>query len=95
MRREGALSALTKFWNAGASLAYMRRTAGCKSLRNQAKQCGFVRAGGHADSRRAGPAQRNRDLIGQTIQAVVDDRPVPVTVTDTVFYDKEGARRDG
>jgi sarcosine oxidase subunit alpha len=35
------------------------------------------------------------DRVGESIQAVVDDLPQPVTITDTVFYDKEGARRDG
>jgi sarcosine oxidase subunit alpha len=36
-----------------------------------------------------------RDRAGQTIHAVLGDRPVPVTVVAPVFYDKEGARRDG
>ena len=36
-----------------------------------------------------------RDRAGQTIHAALGDRPVPATVTDPVFYDKEGARRDG
>jgi sarcosine oxidase, subunit alpha len=36
-----------------------------------------------------------RDRAGQTIHAVLGDRPVPVTVVDPVFYDKEGTRRDG
>lgn len=32
---------------------------------------------------------------GQTLYAVHDGRAVPVRVTDPLFYDKEGARRDG
>lgn len=36
-----------------------------------------------------------RDRAGQTIRAVLGDRPVPVTVVDPVFYDKEGTSRDG
>ncbi|WP_406690444.1 sarcosine oxidase subunit alpha family protein [Saccharopolyspora sp. ID03-671] len=36
-----------------------------------------------------------RDRIGQTIYSHVGDRLVPVEITEPVFYDKEGARRDG
>ncbi|MBA8824025.1 sarcosine oxidase subunit alpha [Saccharopolyspora lacisalsi] len=36
-----------------------------------------------------------RDRVGETLYSPVGDRPVPVTVTEPVFYDKEGARRDG
>ncbi|GAA3743443.1 sarcosine oxidase subunit alpha [Spinactinospora alkalitolerans] len=36
-----------------------------------------------------------RARIGETVYSPVGDRLVPVTITDTVFYDKEGARRDG
>ncbi|MDA2810942.1 2Fe-2S iron-sulfur cluster-binding protein [Nocardiopsis sp. RSe5-2] len=36
-----------------------------------------------------------RDRIGQTVYGHVGDRLVPVEITDPVFYDKEGARRDG
>ncbi len=36
-----------------------------------------------------------RDRIGQQIFAPVGEAVVPVTVTEPVFYDKEGARRDG
>ncbi len=32
---------------------------------------------------------------GETIHAVVGDRAVPVAICEPVFYDKEGARRDG
>ena len=32
---------------------------------------------------------------GQTLYAMHDGRMIPVQVTDPVFYDKEGARRDG
>ncbi|MBV8932588.1 MAG: sarcosine oxidase subunit alpha, partial [Kutzneria sp.] len=39
--------------------------------------------------------EAGRHRVGRRIHAVVDDRPVPVIVTDPVFYDKEGARRDG
>ncbi|MHA6799657.1 2Fe-2S iron-sulfur cluster-binding protein [Bounagaea algeriensis] len=39
--------------------------------------------------------QAGRDRIGQTIYGHVDDRLVPVEITEPVFYDKEGARRDG
>jgi len=36
-----------------------------------------------------------RDRIGDTLYVSVDGTQVPVTVSDTVLYDKEGARRDG
>ncbi|MFD9889277.1 2Fe-2S iron-sulfur cluster-binding protein [Amycolatopsis sp. NPDC059027] len=36
-----------------------------------------------------------RERIGSTLYVPVGDRVVPVTVTDSVLYDKEGARRDG
>ena len=36
-----------------------------------------------------------RNRIGQTVYSPVGNQLVPLTVTDTVFYDKEGARRDG
>lgn len=36
-----------------------------------------------------------RDRIGQTIYGHVDDQLVPVEITEPVFYDKEGNRRDG
>jgi len=36
-----------------------------------------------------------RDRIGQTLHAWQDGELVAVTVTDSVLYDKEGARRDG
>ncbi|WP_017975429.1 2Fe-2S iron-sulfur cluster-binding protein [Actinopolyspora halophila] len=36
-----------------------------------------------------------RDRIGEVLYSPVGDRLVPVTVTEPVFYDKEGARRDG
>ena len=36
-----------------------------------------------------------RDRIGQTIYSHVGDQLVPVEITEPVFYDKEGARRDG
>ncbi|MFC7342961.1 sarcosine oxidase subunit alpha family protein [Saccharopolyspora griseoalba] len=36
-----------------------------------------------------------RDRIGQTIYGHVGDRLVPVEITEPVFYDKEGNRRDG
>jgi sarcosine oxidase, subunit alpha len=36
-----------------------------------------------------------RDRIGQTIYSHVGDRLVPVEITEPIFYDKEGARRDG
>ena len=36
-----------------------------------------------------------RNRIGDTLQAWQDGELVPVTVTDPVLYDKDGARRDG
>lgn len=36
-----------------------------------------------------------RDRIGETIYSPVDDHLAAVTVTEPVFYDKQGARRDG
>ncbi|WP_415840613.1 hypothetical protein [Nocardiopsis rhodophaea] len=36
-----------------------------------------------------------RERHGERLYAVHLDRIVPVTVTDPVFYDKEGLRRDG
>jgi sarcosine oxidase subunit alpha len=39
--------------------------------------------------------QGGRDRIGQTLLAPLGDRNVAVTVTEPVFYDKDGARRDG
>ena len=33
--------------------------------------------------------------IGETLYVPLDGRTVPVTVTDPVLFDKEGARRDG
>ncbi|RCW46245.1 sarcosine oxidase subunit alpha [Halopolyspora algeriensis] len=36
-----------------------------------------------------------RDRIGETIYSPVGDRLAAVTITEPVFYDKEGARRDG
>ncbi|GAA3360453.1 2Fe-2S iron-sulfur cluster-binding protein [Saccharopolyspora gregorii] len=36
-----------------------------------------------------------RDRIGDTVYSPLDGRLVPLTVTEPVFYDKEGARRDG
>ena len=36
-----------------------------------------------------------RDRIGETLYVPIDDTLVPVTVTGSVLYDKEGSRRDG
>ncbi len=36
-----------------------------------------------------------RDRVGETLYVPVEDALVPVTVTESVLYDKEGARRDG
>jgi sarcosine oxidase, subunit alpha len=36
-----------------------------------------------------------RDRIGQTVLAPLGDRTISATVTEPVFYDREGARRDG
>ncbi len=38
---------------------------------------------------------RGRELIGEVLHVPVDGRRVPARVTEPVFYDKEGARRDG
>lgn len=39
--------------------------------------------------------KNGRNLIGQTLTAVVGDRLVDVVVAETVLYDPEGRRRDG
>jgi sarcosine oxidase subunit alpha len=39
--------------------------------------------------------EHGRERIGETVYAPLGDRTVPVLVTDPVFYDPEGARRDG
>jgi len=36
-----------------------------------------------------------RERVGETLHAWHDGASVPVTVTEPVLYDKEGARRDG
>lgn len=36
-----------------------------------------------------------RERIGQTLYVPIEDEVVPVTVTDSVLFDKEGSRRDG
>jgi sarcosine oxidase subunit alpha len=36
-----------------------------------------------------------RDRIGETVLAPLGDRTVAATITSPVFYDPEGARRDG
>ena len=36
-----------------------------------------------------------RDRVGQHLHAYAGSDLIPVTVTDSVLYDKEGARRDG
>ena len=36
-----------------------------------------------------------RERIGQTLYVPIGDELVPVTVTDSVLFDKEGSRRDG
>jgi sarcosine oxidase subunit alpha len=36
-----------------------------------------------------------RERIGQTLHVALDGGTCPVTITDPVLYDKEGARRDG
>ncbi|SDJ06390.1 Aminomethyltransferase folate-binding domain-containing protein [Lentzea albidocapillata subsp. violacea] len=36
-----------------------------------------------------------RERIGETLYVPVEDSLVPVTVTESVLYDKEGARRNG
>ncbi|RRO14150.1 FAD-dependent oxidoreductase [Saccharopolyspora rhizosphaerae] len=42
-----------------------------------------------------GLVKSGRDRIGQTIYSHVGDQLVPVEITEPVFYDQEGARRDG
>jgi sarcosine oxidase subunit alpha len=42
-----------------------------------------------------GLVRGGRDRIGQRVYAPVGDDLVPVTITDSVLYDPEGARRDG
>jgi sarcosine oxidase subunit alpha len=39
--------------------------------------------------------ERGRERRGDTVHAVVGDRTMTCTVTDPIFYDVEGARRDG
>jgi sarcosine oxidase subunit alpha len=39
--------------------------------------------------------EQGRERIGDTVYAPLGDRTVPVTVTEPVFYDPEGTRRDG
>jgi sarcosine oxidase subunit alpha len=39
--------------------------------------------------------KNGRDRIGETLLAPLGDRVIAATVTEPVFYDKEGARRDG
>ena len=36
-----------------------------------------------------------RERIGQTLYVPIEDDLVPVTVTDSVLFDKDGSRRDG
>jgi sarcosine oxidase subunit alpha len=36
-----------------------------------------------------------RERVGETLYVPVGDQVVPVTVTESVLFDKEGARRDG
>ncbi|WP_328449937.1 2Fe-2S iron-sulfur cluster-binding protein [Amycolatopsis sp. NBC_00438] len=36
-----------------------------------------------------------RERVGETLYVPIGDRVVPVTVTESVLFDKEGARRDG
>jgi sarcosine oxidase subunit alpha len=42
-----------------------------------------------------GLVRSGRDRIGETLHAWHDGDVVPVTVTEPVLYDREGARRDG
>jgi sarcosine oxidase subunit alpha len=42
-----------------------------------------------------GLIERGRARLGETVFAALDGPTVPCTVTDPVFYDPEGARRDG
>jgi len=39
--------------------------------------------------------RNGRELIGRQVYAPLGDELVPVTITDSVLYDPEGARRDG
>jgi sarcosine oxidase subunit alpha len=39
--------------------------------------------------------KNGRNRIGETVYTPLGDRLVPLTVTESVFYDKEGTRRDG
>jgi sarcosine oxidase subunit alpha len=39
--------------------------------------------------------KNGRNRIGQTLYSPMGDRLMPVTVTESVFFDKEGTRRDG
>jgi sarcosine oxidase subunit alpha len=39
--------------------------------------------------------ERGRERRGDTVHAVLGDRTMSCTVTDPIFYDVEGARRDG
>jgi sarcosine oxidase subunit alpha len=39
--------------------------------------------------------ERGRERRGDTVHAVLGGRTMPCTVTDPIFYDVEGARRDG
>jgi sarcosine oxidase subunit alpha len=39
--------------------------------------------------------KNGRHRIGETVLAPLGDRTIAATVTEPVFYDKEGARRDG
>ena len=36
-----------------------------------------------------------RQLIGRTVLAPLRDRTIAATVTEPIFYDPEGTRRDG
>jgi len=36
-----------------------------------------------------------RDRVGTTVYAPLPEGTIPAVVTDPVFYDPEGARRDG
>ena len=39
--------------------------------------------------------ERGRERLGSTIYAELDGETAPVTITEPVFFDPEGARRDG
>ncbi|HLU07157.1 MAG TPA: glycine cleavage T C-terminal barrel domain-containing protein, partial [Woeseiaceae bacterium] len=39
--------------------------------------------------------ERGRERYGEMIEAARESEPVPVRICDPVFYDREGARRDG